>query len=126
MATGTQPHDVYRVAVRRALTAGDASNLQLHFDPSVLDRYRGAAGFSLIRTNSVGRLRKEGGWSLDLGIPPEETSIHASFADLARLPEDERTHWASMSLAGNVSRMFLQMRLAPGACYDDGEVRAWN
>ena len=37
------------------------------------------------------------------------------------LPEDERAHWASCAVAGPSSKMFLQMRLAPGACYDDGE-----
>src|SRR5688572_22271120 len=127
MATDTthEADFVHRVAVRRALAAGDASNLQLHFDASVLDRYRESPGYSIIRTDTVGRVRKEGGWALDFGIAPDETALHASFADVARLPEDDRAHWASCALAGPSSRMFLQMRLSPGACYDDGEVRSW-
>jgi hypothetical protein len=116
---------VYRVGLRRALAAGDAAALQLHFDVGVLQRYIGAPGFSIIRTNTVGRVRKEGGWALDFGIAPDEKALHASFGEIARLPEDERAHWASCALAGPSSRMFLQMRLAPGACYDDGEVRSW-
>ena len=116
---------VYRVAVRRALAAGNASALQVHFDVAVLQRYLGAPGFSTIRTNTVGRVRKEGGWALDFGIAPDEKALHAAFGAMANLPEEERLHWASCALAGPSSRMFLQMRLAPGACYDDGEVRAW-
>jgi len=124
----TETHEadsVYRIALRRALATDDASNLQLHFDASVLQRYREAPGFSVIRTDTVGRVRKEGAWGLDFGIAPDEASIHASFADLARLPEEERAHWASCALAGPSSRNFLQMRLSPGACHDDGDVRPW-
>jgi len=117
---------VYRVGLRRALAAGDASKLHLHFDVAVLQRYLGAAGFSVIRTNTVGRVRKEGGWAVDFGIAPDEAALHASFADIANLPEDERVHWATCAFAGPSSRMFLQMRLQPGACYDDGEVRSWQ
>jgi len=117
---------VYRVSVRRALAAGDASKLQLHFDVAVLQRYIGAAGYSIIRTNTVGRVKKEGGWALDFGIAPDETVLHAGFGEVAALPEDERAHWASCAVAGPSSKMFLQMRLQPGACYDDGEVRSWQ
>ena len=127
MTTETNEADfVYRVGVRRALAAGDASALQLHFDATVLQRYRETPGFSIIRTNTVGRVRKEGGWTLDFGIAPDETALHAAFGDVARLPEDERVHWASHALAGPSSKMFLQMRLSPGSCYDDGEVRTWQ
>jgi hypothetical protein len=117
---------VYRIAVRRALASGDASSLQVHFDVAVLQRYREAAGYSIIRTNSVGRVKKEGAWVLDFGIAPDETAVHTTFKELERLPEDERTHWASHVLAGAASRMFIQMRLSPGSCYDDGEVRSWQ
>ena len=116
---------VYRVALRRALNANDATALQLHFDVSVLQRYRETGGFSIIRTNTVGRVRKEGGWAIDFGIAPDEASVHVAFVEVARLPDDERAHWASCALAGPSSKMFLQMRLQPGACHDDGEVRAW-
>jgi hypothetical protein len=116
---------INRVVVRRALTAGDASLLHLHFDVAVLQRYRESSGFSIIRTDSAGRLRKEGGWAMDFGIAPEEDSIHAQAGDLMRLPEPERDHWAAFALTLPASRTFLSMRLAPGACYDDGEVRSW-
>ena len=116
---------VYRVAVRRALAAGDAAALQLHFDVAVLQRYRETGGFSIIRTNTVGRVKKEGSWSLDFGVAPDEGEIHAVFGEIARLPEAERVHWASFALAGPSSRVFLQMRLTPGSCHDDGEVRPW-
>lgn len=122
----TDFESVLRVAVRRALASGDPSGLPLHFETAVLDRYRGAPGFSLIRTNTVGRIKKEGGWTLDFGIAPDEALVHVSIADLLALPDEERAHWSSFATALPSSRMFLQMRLAPGACYDDGEVRTWE
>jgi hypothetical protein len=117
---------VHRVALRRALTAGDATALQLHFEVAVLERYLGKPGFSIIRTDTVGRVKKEGAWALDFGIAPDESALHAAFSEVERLPEDERLHWASCALAGPSSAKFLQMRLSPGACYDDGEVRTWQ
>jgi len=116
---------VYRVAVRRALAAGDPALVQIHFAVGVLDKYRQAPGFSVIRTDTVGRVRKEGGWSLDFGIAPGEDMVHAPFGELLNLPEGEREHWASFATLLPASRMFLSMRLAPGSCFDDGEVRAW-
>lgn len=122
----TQDYEsVHRVALRRALVAGDPSQLHLHFAVTVLDRYRGSPGFSVIRTDTVGRVRKQGGWSLDFGIAPEEDAIHVQVADLLRLPESEREHWAAHAVTLPASRVFLSMRLAPGACFDDGEIRSW-
>ena len=114
-----------RVVVRRALADGDPANLPLHFDAAVLDRYRATAGVSMIRTDTVGRLKKEGGWTLDLGISPDEALVHAFAGDLLRLPPAEREHWSAFALTLPTSRMMLQMRLAPGSCFDDGEVRVW-
>jgi hypothetical protein len=116
---------VFQVVVRRALAKADPAHLQVHFAVAVLNRYREGPGFSLIRTNTVGRLKKEGAWALDFGIEPDETLIHAAFADLLRLPESEREHWAFHAAILPASKMFLQMRLAPSACFDDGEVRPW-
>jgi hypothetical protein len=116
---------ILRVVVRRALAGDDLSNIPLHFEAAVLDRYR-SGGFSLIRTDTVGRIKKEGGWSLDVGIPPDDESLlHVFAADLLRLPGDEREHWAQFAVALPSSKMMLQMRLAPGSCFDDGEVRQW-
>ena len=117
---------VLRVAVRRSLASGDPSSLPLHFQTAVLDRYRGAPGLSVIRTDTVGRIKKEGAWVLDFGIAPDEALVHVCIADLLAMPDEERVHWSTFATALPSSRMFLQMRLAPGACYDDGEVRSWE
>jgi hypothetical protein len=114
------------LAYRRALTGGDPSLLQVSFDVAVLDRYRGAAGYSLIRSDTVGRLQKERVWGIDFGIAEGERAIHACWSDLAGLPEGEREHWAQHVVALPLSDRFLQMRLSPGACIDDGETREWE
>lgn len=116
---------VYRVVARRAIVGGDPALLALHFDVAVLQRYRDTGGFSIIRTDTVGRVRKEGGWSLDFGIAPDETLIHVTFADIANLPDNEKEHWAANVAVLPSSKMFLQMRMAPGSCFDDGDVRKW-
>jgi hypothetical protein len=117
---------VYRVALRRALAAEDPSQIELHFDVAVLDRYLEGAGFSIIRTDTVGRVRKQGGWSLDFGVAPDEDMVHVTYAQLLTLPEAEREHFAGHARLLPASRMFIQMRIAPGACFDDGEVRPWK
>lgn len=80
---------------------------------------------SIVRTDTVGRVRKQGGWSLDFGISPDEDMVHLPVASLLNLPEAEREHWAQHALTLPASRMFLSMRLAPGSCFDDGELRQW-
>ena len=126
MSNVTEETSVYRIVLRRALAGEDLSSIPLYFDVTVLGRYRGAVGFSLIRTDTVGRLRKEGGWSLDFGIAPDETTIQVFAGDLLRLASEERDYWALNALTLPASRMMLQMRLAPSACHDDGEVRSWD
>ena len=122
----TQEYEaVYRIGVRRALVSGDASSLQLFFEVAVLEKYRGVSGVSIVRTDTVGRVRKQGGWSVDFGIAPEEDMIHVPAASLFNLPEAEREHWASHAVTLPASRMFLSMRLTPGSCFDDGELRQW-
>jgi hypothetical protein len=117
---------VYRIALRRALAAGDPSLLHVHFAVEVLDRYLEGGGFSVIRTDSVGKIRKQGGWALDFGIAPDEDIVHVQAGELLHLPEPEREHWAAFARLLPASRMFLSMRLAPGSCFDDGEVRQWR
>jgi hypothetical protein len=117
---------VDHVVVRRALANADPATLQLHFDLAVLDRYRGAAGYTLIRTDTVGRLSRGREWSIDFGIAPDETALHCAIADLLNLPEAEREHWALHALLLPASKMYLQMRLTPSSCFDDGEVRPWD
>ena len=117
---------VLRVVVRRMLAGDDLANLPLHFEAAVLDRYRGLAGVSLIRTDTVGRIKRDGSWALDVGIAPEGDLVHVFAGDLRSLPPEERDHWAGFAVALPSSKMFLQMRLQPGACHDDGEVRPWQ
>ena len=63
----------------RARVRASPALLQLSFDAAVLEKYRGAAGFTLMRTDTVGRIKKQGGWSLDFGIAPGEATVHASW-----------------------------------------------
>jgi len=126
MTNQSEETSVYRVVLRRVLASEDLANLPLYFEVRVLDRYRGAAGYSIIRTNTVGRLRKQGGTSLDFGIAPGEESIQVFAGDLLRLSAEERDDWAQHALTLPASKMMLQMRLQPSACHDDGEVRPWE
>jgi hypothetical protein len=125
----TAPDDAglyLRLLYRRAFASQDALPAQLGFDAAVLDKYRGAAGYSLIRTDTVGRLKREGGWSIDVGIG-EGRTIHAAIGDIIhKLPDAEREHWAQHAVSLPMSKMYLQMRLSPGSCFDDGEVRPWE
>jgi hypothetical protein len=116
------------LTLRRALAAGDPALLQVWFDAAVVQRYLGQPAFQVIRTNSAGRVRRQGGWAVDFGIAEDERTIHASWQALAHaLPEDEREHWAAHAApAGGLSENFLRMQLSPGSCFDDGDVRAWT
>jgi hypothetical protein len=121
------PNPYLPLVYRRAFQQQDPALVQVSFDIAVLDKYRGAAGVSLIRTDTVGRIKREGGWSIDVGIGEEGRTIHASLYDLMHaLPPDERDHWALHVVALPLSERFLQMRLSPGSCIDDGEVRSWE
>jgi hypothetical protein len=115
-----------QVLARRALTRGDATILHVHFAAAVVQRYRESNGFSVIRTNTVGRVKKQGGWTLDVGISPDEATVHAVFADLLNLPEAEREHWAAHAVDLPSSAMFISMRMTPNSCFDDGDLRAWE
>lgn len=116
-----------RLLYRRALATQDPLPAQLCFDAAVLDKYRGQAGYSLIRSNTVGRVKREGGWSIDVGIGEEGRTVHAALGDVIhKLPEPEREHWAQHVVSLPMSQMYLQMRLSPGSCFDDGEIRPWE
>lgn len=109
----------------RAL-GGDFGVVPVWFDVGVLDRYRALAGWRVMRTNSVGRIQSPEGWSIDFGISPAEDALHTSLTDLAqRLPAGERQHWLQHLLAPETSRNFVTMRLVPGSCIDDGDLRSW-
>ena len=115
-----------RTALLLRVLGGDLGATHLWFDQHVLDKYRGQPGWRVIRTNTVGRLTSPAGWSLDFGIAEGEELIHASLNDLQRVPATERQHWAEHLLTPPVSRNFLTMRLAPGSCIDDGDLRDWS
>ncbi len=119
--------DYIRLITRKALTSSDPALLQCGFEAAVLDRYRASSAYQVMRTETVGRVRKQGGWSIDFGIAPGDGEIHASWqAVTLALPEDERTHWASHTAARfEPSEMFLRMQLSPGSCFDDGDLRPW-
>lgn len=118
--------DPQRTALYLRVLNGDLGAAQLWFDQHVLDRYRGLAGWRVMRTNTVGRVRSPEGWSLDFGIDPGETLVHTSVSELSqRLPVNERQHWAQHVVTPAVSRNFLMMRMAPGSCIDDGDLRDW-
>jgi hypothetical protein len=121
--------DPQLVALALRVLGGDVGAAHLWFDQHVLDRYRGQrqAGWRVMRTNSVGRVQSSAGWSLDFGIADGEAVIHTTVADVSqRLPATERQHWAAHLLTSPVSRTFLTMRLAPGSCIDDGDLRDWT
>lgn len=116
--------------LRRVLRSGDGRALHLRFRGEVIEKYRAHPSAQLIRTASVGRVSVPGSWSLDVGIveePDGSVVLHATLGDLLdRLPERERDHWVEHLLPLPSSVNFLQMRMAAGACIDDGEPHAWG
>jgi hypothetical protein len=113
------------ILLRRVL--GGAPQLaQVWFRAAVLDRYRSLAGYRVIRTDTVGRVRGAQ-WMVDFGIAGEgDGLIHLSAGELAgSLPEAERAHWAQHLETLPTSANYLLMQATRGACIDDGDVRAW-
>jgi hypothetical protein len=116
--------DPQRAVLYLRVLGGDLGAAQVWFDQRVLDRYRPQPAWRVMRTNTVGRVRSPDGWSLDFGIAEGDQIIHCSVADLTqRLPASERQHWAQHVVTPAVSRTFVTMRLAPGSCIDDGDLR---
>jgi hypothetical protein len=119
--------DFLRLTQQRAMNTGDPGLMQVGFGAEVLDRYRDSSMYQVLRTDTVGRVRKQGGWTLDFGISPGEATVHASWTALTTaLPDDERAHWAANAApVVAYSDMFLRMQLSPSSCFDDGELRSW-
>jgi hypothetical protein len=116
--------DPQRAALYLRVFGGDSGIAQLWFDQRVLDRYRAQPGTRVMRTNSVGRVRHVEGWQIDFGIAAADQLLHTTMQDLQRrLPSSERQHWAQHLVTPAVSRTFLTMRLAPGSCIEDGDLR---
>lgn len=114
-----------RAIYSRALAAADPALVQIRFHAAVLDRYRHQR-LEIKRTDTVGRIKKRGGWSLDFGIGKRDLTIHAGFQDLIqRLPKEELQHWADHVAQPDLSENFSKMRLHPGSCIEDGDLRDW-
>lgn len=107
--------------------AGNAGLAQVWFHAAVLGKYRTQAGVRVLRSNSAGRVRVQGGWSLDFGITDDDRLLHASVNDLTQqLPAAERRHWLAHIVGPPVSGTFLTMRLGAGHCIEDGDIRTWT
>jgi len=118
--------DPQLLALYTRVLGGDLGAAPLWFSASVIHKYRGSPGYRVLRTNSVGRVQSPEGWSLDFGISPGDETLHGTLSDLAqRLPASERQHWLQHVIALPTSRNFMTMRLVPGSCIDDGDLRAW-
>ena len=123
---GASAYSLQQAVLRRALAAGDAGRAHLYFHVAVIARYRQLGGAQLFRTDSVGRVAVRGRWSLDVGISADEREVHAPAQDLFdRLPAEEHAHWLAHLVPQPYSANFLQMRMAAGACIDDGETVTW-
>jgi hypothetical protein len=118
------PQAQHTLLVKRVV--GGAPGLaQVWFQADVLDKYRGASAYKIIRTDTVGRLRGPE-WTLDFGIAGGDSLLHLSAKDASeRIPAAERDHWAHHAVALPASANFLTMQLTRGACIDDGDVRRW-
>ena len=126
-ATATPAADPHLALVYGRVLAGTPGLAQVWFHAAVLDKYRGKAGVRVLRSNSAGRVRVQGGWNLDFGIADDDRIIHASAGDLAqKLPAAERRHWLNHVVGLPVSGTFLTMRLGAGHCIEDGDIRDWN
>ncbi len=123
----SQSVDAQAAALSLRVFGGDLGAAHMWFDQHVLDRYRTLSGWRVMRTNSVGRVRSPEGWSLDFGISADDQLVHTSASELSqRLPAAERQHWAQHVYLPAASRNFLTMRLVPGSCIDDGDLRDWS
>ena len=78
---------------KKALENNDAGQLQLFFSADVLHRYREDDGYKIIRTDTSGRITRQGVWNLDFGISDKDRLIHVPFARFtSQVPESEREH----------------------------------
>lgn len=99
---------------------------QLFFSSSVLNKYRLEDGYRIIRTDTSGRLSKQGGMSVDFGITGEtDEYIHIpAHAWVYKVPQAEQEHWLNHLLSLPMSENYLRGMVRPG-CIDDGPIRNW-
>src|SRR3972149_5295865 len=95
-----------RVVYSRVFATGEPGPVLVRFHAAGLDRYR-EQGLDIKRTDTVGRVRKRGGWSLDFGIGRGDATIHASLGDLLeKLPSQELPHWADHVVQPDLSENY--------------------
>lgn len=112
--------------LRRALD-GKPELWPVAFRVGVLQPYLMDPTCRVVRSDTVGRVSRPGGFSLDFGIAPDEQTIHATLGDLAsRLPAREREHWFPHVEDRAFSGPFVKMLLNPMSCMDDGPIRPWR
>jgi len=116
--------DMFLGALMKRAVVERRDIIPVWFEEKVLEKYR-EGPYQVVRTNSAGRLKLEGVFSLDFGIPGEGGVIHASLEAVARLPEKERSHFLDHLIVLPLSVPFLQMQFAPGSCFDDGDSRPY-
>ena len=122
--TTTDPHKA--LLYGRVLRDENALLAPVFLTFQVLKKYRELSGYSLVRTNTIGRLRRERSWSIDFGISDPDETIHVTLDDLMyRLPESERAHWIEHIVTPTLSENFVKAKLAPVSCIDDGDLRAF-
>ena len=116
---------VFRLFLKRGLV----EEAREQAERGALGRMEGHAemDMSVQRTGSMWRrLRSPEGWSVDFGISDDDELVHSTASELSqRLPASDRPHWAQHLVTPATSRNFLTMRLSPGSCIDDGELRDW-
>lgn len=127
MAETTPVHSPELVVryVEQALVNKDTGALPICFDIAVLEKYR-AAGYTLFRTKSAGRVQSPEGWRLDFGIVDDAGVIHASAADVCKLPRAERQHFAAHVRIPPLNARFLKLHMGLGACVDEGDIEDWD
>jgi hypothetical protein len=117
--------DPYVLTQYRRVLSGQFDQVHLFFDVAVLNRYLGEESYQISRTDSAGTLKRAGAWALAFGIV-SDTAIHVQVGELAaRLPESERDHWLQHMVALPHSRHFVRVRMSPGSCFADGDIRPW-
>lgn len=118
------PTEMFLKALLKRAVVDHQAILPLWFEATLLEKYR-EHPYQVMRTNSAGRLKLEGVFTLDFGIPKTPGVIHASLEAVSRLPEKERSHFLDHLLVLPLSLPFLQMQFAPGSCFDDGDSRLY-
>lgn len=120
--------DLYgAILFNRVLSGQNPLLAQIFLDAAVLEKYKNRPEVSLVRTNTIGRIKGEERWALDFGICPGEKTIHVSLEDFINiLPAGEKQHWIRYMVTPPMSQNYVKTRLQPGSCIDDGDLCEWG